>query len=125
MPERDILAVGDGISGLLHEGKEAIKVMRLFRQRLVNIKAEAVAIGELFNIALPAIVAHTVELGIFDHRYSVLNTDQVAELADSQCAAPEIPELSGAVERSGIPIDVVMNVVLIRVSADDEGVIAF
>ena len=63
--------------------------------------------------------------GIFNHRHSVLNADQVAEPANRQCAAPEIPEFAGAVQRGGIPIDVVMNMMLVRVGADDEGMIAF
>ena len=124
MAECDILAAGDGISDLLHEGKEAGKVMRFFCKCLVNVEAQAITIGELFNIALPAIVAHAVRAGIFNDRHSVLNADQVTEPANSQRAAPEIPELMGAVQRGGIQIDVVMDVVLVRVSADNEGMIA-
>ena len=50
----------DSISYLLHERKKAIKVMRLFHQSLVDIKAEPIAIGDLFNIALLAIVAYAM-----------------------------------------------------------------
>ena len=93
MAERNILAAGDSISDLLHEGKEASKVMWLFFQCLVNIKAEAVAIGELFNITLPAIVAHAVGLRIFDYRHSVLNANQVTKPSNCQRAAQKFRNL--------------------------------
>ncbi len=123
--ERDILAAGDGISSLLHERKEDVEVMRLFNKSLINIKAESVTIGELFDIALPAIVAHAMWLQIFNHRHSVLDADQVTEPSHSQRAAPEISKLASTVQHGGIPIDVIMDVVFVCVSADDECMIAF
>lgn len=56
----DSFAMCDSISYLLHERKKAIKVMRLFHQSLVDIKAEPIAIGDLFNIALLSIVAYAM-----------------------------------------------------------------
>ena len=54
----------------------------------------------------------------------MLNADQITEPSNSQRAAPEISELAGAVQRGGIPIDVIMNVMLVRVGADNKGMIA-
>ena len=125
MAECDILPAGDDISGLLHKGKEPIKVMRLFCQSLINIKAESIAVGELFNISLPAVIAHAVRLRIFNHRHSVLNTDQVTKPPNCYRAAQEISKFAGAVQRGGIPIDVIMDMMLVCVGTNDKGMIAF
>lgn len=62
----------DSISCLLHERKKAIKVMRLFHQSLVDIKAEPIAIGGLFNIALLSIVAYAMwARKVFEIPYAV------------------------------------------------------
>lgn len=55
----------------------------------------------------------------------MLHTDQVAQLPDCHGAAPEVPEFPGAVKTGGVPVNMVMNMLLVRVSADDEGVVAF
>lgn len=41
--------------------------MLFFRQSLIHIKAKPVTIGELFDIALPAVIAHAVRAGIFNY----------------------------------------------------------
>lgn len=62
----------DSISCLLHERKKAIKVMRLFHQSLVDLKAEPIAIGGLFNIALLSIVAYAMwARKVFEIPYAV------------------------------------------------------
>lgn len=49
----------------------------------------------------------------------MLNADQVAQIADRQCTAPEISEFPGAVKACGVPVNVVMDMLLIRIPMSD------
>ena len=55
----------------------------------------------------------------------MLNADQVAQLPDCHGAAPEVPEFPGAVKTGGVPVNVIVDVLLIRMGTDNEGVISF
>ena len=55
----------------------------------------------------------------------MLNADQVTQPSNSSAGATEISELPLAVECGRVPDDVIMNMLLIGVSADDESVFAF
>ena len=124
MAERDVPAARNGVPALFHERQEALEIMRPFCQCFVYIEAEPVAVGELFNVTLPAVVARAVRLGIFNDGHSMLYADQVAQSPDGGCAAPEVSEFSPAVQTGGIPINVIMDMALVRVGADNKGMIA-
>lgn len=55
----------------------------------------------------------------------MLNANQVAQLQDCHGAAPEVPEFPGAVKTGGVPVNVIVDVLLIRVGTDDESMVAF
>ena len=54
----------------------------------------------------------------------MLNTDQIAQPANGEGASPEIAEFAGTIKAGGVPVNVIVNVVLIDVRTDDERVIA-
>lgn len=64
-------------------------------------------------------------LWIFNDGQSVLNADQVAQLPNCHGAAPEVPEFPGAVKTCGVPVNVIVDMLLVRVSADNKGMVAF
>ena len=55
----------------------------------------------------------------------MLNADQVAQLANCQCTAPEVSEFPGAVKTGGVPVNVIVDMMLIDMGADNKGMIAF
>ena len=63
-------------------------------------------------------------LRILYDRESVFCTDQIRELSDSPIASNEVAELVCAVKSRGVPIDVVMNVRLVGMGADDKSMIS-
>ena len=72
--------------------------------------------------AAPFVVAQPVFLRILHHGQPVLGADQVGQPADGAVAADEVLELSRTVQRRGVPIDVVVNVLFVGVGADEESV---
>ena len=54
----------------------------------------------------------------------MLHTDKIAELPDSFGAAPEVAKFPRAVQRSGVPNDMVVDVLLVGVGTDDKGMVA-
>ena len=55
----------------------------------------------------------------------MLRADQVAEFTDGFGTVPEVTKFPLAVERGGVPDDVIMNMVPVDMCADDECVLAF
>lgn len=110
---------------LLHEGEEAFKVMGLFRQRLVHVQTKPVTIGQFLHIALPPVIAHPVGFRILYNGHLMLHADQVTQAADSEGAVPEVSEFPCAIQAGGVPVNVIMDVVLIRVGTYNEGMVAF
>ena len=53
----------------------------------------------------------------------MLHADQVAEPADCHGAAPEVSELPCAVQAGGVPVNVVVDMPISRMGADDEGMV--
>ncbi len=62
-------------------------------------------------------------LRILYDRESVFCTDQIGELSDSPIAPDEVAELVCAVKCRGVPIDMIMNVRLVGMGADDKRMI--
>jgi hypothetical protein len=56
--------------------------------------------------------------------YPCAQTDNVTELCHGSAGTEKIPELVPAVNRRGIPDDVIVDVVFIYVSADQESVLS-
>ena len=53
----------------------------------------------------------------------MLHADQVAEPADCHGAAPEVSELPCAVQAGGVPVNVVVDMPISCMGADDEGMV--
>ena len=53
----------------------------------------------------------------------MLGADQVGQPADGAVAADEVLELPRTVQRRGVPVDVVVNVLFVGVGTDEESVI--
>ena len=54
----------------------------------------------------------------------MFHTDKIAELPDSFGAAPEVAKFSRAVQRSGVPNNVIMDMLFVGVGTDDKGMVA-
>lgn len=72
--------------------------------------------------AAPFVVAQPVFLRILHHGQPVLGADQVGQPADGAVAADEVLELPRTVQRRGVPVDVVVNVLFVGVGTDEESV---
>ena len=72
--------------------------------------------------AAPFVVAQPVFLWILHHGQPVLGADQVGQPADSAVAPDEVLELPRTVQRRGVPVDVVVNVLFVCVGADEKSV---
>ena len=57
-----------------------------------------------------------MELGVGDHRQVIFQTHPVREPPHRPGRADEIPEFVGAIQRSGVVVDVVMNVLAVCVA---------
>ena len=80
--------------------------------------------GGLCLIAQPLVVTFAVGLWVLNNGQSVLNADGVAQSTDGFCAAPKVAELPVTVQVDRTPNDMIMDMGLINVSADDKGVFA-
>ncbi len=54
----------------------------------------------------------------------MFHTDKIAELPDSFGAAPEVAKFPRAVQRSGVPNNVIMDMLFVGVGTDDKGMVA-
>ena len=68
--------------------------------------------------------ALAMELGVCDHGQGIFQTYPVREPPHRPGRADEIPELVRAIQRSGVVVDVVMNVLAVCVGGDEKGVLA-
>ena len=68
--------------------------------------------------------ALAMELGAGDHGQGIFQTYPVREPPHRPGRADEIPELVGAIQRSGVVVDVVMNVLAVCVGGDKKGILA-
>ena len=68
--------------------------------------------------------ALAIELGDGDHGQIIFLTYPVRKPPHRQGQANEIPELVGASQRSGIVVDMVMNVLAVCMSSDEKGILA-
>ncbi len=62
---------------------------------------------------------------MFYDRVAIFNADDIIEPPYRSTGTEEVPEFSGAVQRGGVPDDVIMDMGFVNVCADDKGVFAF
>ena len=122
--EGDMLAALYGITGFLHQRQKHLEIFRLLRKRRVNGGTQQIALTGLCIATQPFVVALAVRLWILNHRQPVLHTDKIAELPDSFGAAPEVAKFPRAVQRSGVPNNVIMDMLFVGVGTDDKGMVA-
>lgn len=111
-------------SGAFQKSQQRVKVLRLLRENFINRSANALPMGER-GIAPPLVVALSVTLGIFNNGVAVFNADGVTEPTQRHAASLEIAELAVMGKGRGIEDNMVMDMVFIRVGADDVGMVAF
>ena len=118
----------DGKAGLLHQPEERGKVGGLFFKSRDDCQPHPLLRGgRLFPYPL-AIVEETalaVLFGILYHGQIMLQTYPVRQPPEGKAGAEEIMEFPGAVKGRGIEIDVVVNVALVGMGADEKLVFAF
>ena len=66
-----------------------------------------------------------VQLGVGNDGQIIFKANAVREPPHRTGRADEIPELVGAIQRSGVVVDVVMNVLAVCMGGDEKGVVAF
>ena len=103
---------------------QRVKVLRLLFKRRVYRHAQKIAVGGLVVTAAPLVVAQPVPLRILHDGQPALGADQVGQPADGAVASDEILELPRTVQRRGVPVDVVVNVLFIGVGTDEKCVLA-
>ena len=64
-----------------------------------------------------------MQLGVDDHGQVIFQTDTIREPPHRPGRADEIPELVRTVQRSGIVVNVVVNVLAVCVGGDEKGVL--
>lgn len=88
-----------------------------------NGAAQLLTVRRFCLLTEPFVVAVPRMTFLPDDGVSRLETDHVAELCHGSTGAKKVPEFVPAVNRRRIPDDVIMNVVFIYVSADQESVL--
>ena len=119
----------DLIARLLHQGEKFREVGGPLGKGGINGGPQPVLIGQRsFPPSQPfPIIAKlplAPRLGIFHDGQSVFQTQAVREPPQSEGRAPEVAELPGTVKGRGVVVDMRVNMLLVRVGRDDEGVAA-
>ena len=70
-------------------------------------------------------VALAAPLGSLHNGVAVLDADGIAQAMDGAGASPKVAELAVTLQRGGVPDNMVVDVSLVDVGADDESVFAF
>src|SRR5699024_3222770 len=87
--------------------------------------AQLLLVRGLRRIAQPLVVTLATPLGGLHDGVAVLDADGVAQAVDGAGAAPKVAELAVTLQRGGVPYNMVVNVSLVGVGADNESVLAF
>ena len=75
-------------------------------------------------IAQPLVIAFSMRFRVFYDGVAVLNANRIIEPPHSSGAAPEVSELPVTVQVDGVPDDVMVNMGLVNVCADDKSIVA-
>ena len=123
-------ADGDGFSTpvngkavLLQQAQQLLQAGRFLCQRPVNSLAQLLFVGGLCRIAQPLVVALAAPLWSLHNGVAVFDADGIAQTVDSAGAAPKVAELAVTLQRGGVPYNMVVDVSLVNVGADDESVL--
>ena len=125
---KDTAMSPDRIAGLLHEPQKDVKAVRAFSKGIADGCPQPFLVGGLVLRPQPRPVveeaALAMELEAGDHREVIFQTHPVREPPYCLGQADEMPELVGAIQRSGVVVDVVMNVQAVCVSGNEKDVLA-
>ena len=80
--------------------------------------------GGLFLVAQPLVVAFAVRLRVLHDGQAVFNAQGIVKPPHRPGAPPKVAEFPLAVQRRGVPNDMIMDMRFINVGANDKGVIA-
>ena len=119
----------DLIARLLHQGEKFREIGGPLGKGGINGGPQPVLIGQRpFPSGQPFPVipklALASGLGIFHDRQSVFQAQAVREPPQGKGRAPKVAEFPGTVKGRGIVVDVRVNMLLVRVGRDDEGMTA-
>ena len=127
-----LCADGDGFASpvngeavLLQQAQQFLQAGRFLCQRSVDGLAQLLLVGRLRRVAQPLVVTLAAPLGSLHDGVAVLDADGVAQAVDGAGAAPKVAELAVTLQRGGVPYNMVVNVSLVGVGADNESVLAF
>ena len=122
-------ADGDGFAApvngkavLFQQAQQFLQAGRFLRQCPVDGLAQLLLVRGLRRIAQPLVVALAAPLGGLHDGVAVLDADGVAQAVDGTGAAPKVAELPVTLQRGGVPYNMVVDVSLVDVGADDESV---
>ena len=102
-----IPAPPDLAASIAQQLQKRVKAVGLLQKRRVYEAAEQLPVGGLRLVSQPLAVVIFPAPGRCDDGQPVLGADGVAELCDGPAGAEKIPKLSLAVQRGGVPDDVV------------------
>ena len=120
-----IAAPPDLAACLRQQLQKRVEAVRLLQKRRVYEAAEQLPVGGLRVVAQPLAVVIDAALGVSNHGEPMLGADGVAEPCDGPAGAEKIAELVLAVQRGGVPDDVIVNVLFVGVRGNEKGVSAF
>ena len=120
-----IPAPPDLTSAVAQQLQKRVKAVGLLQKRRVNEAAEQLPVGGLCVVAQPLAVVIFPALGRCDDGQPVLGADGVAEPRDGPAGAEKIAELVLAVQRGGVPDDVIVNVLFVGMGSHKKGVSSF
>ena len=115
----------DLAAAIAQQLQKCVEAVGLLQKRRVGEAAEQLPMGGLRVVAQPLAVVIFPALRIGDYGEPMLGAVGVAEPCDGPAGAEKIPELSLAVQRGGVPDDVIMNVLFIGVRGNEKGVSSF
>ena len=120
-----IPAPPDLAASIAQQLQKRVKAVGPPQKRRVYEAAEQLPMGGLRVVAQPLAVVIFPALRIGDYGEPVLGADGVAEPCHRPARAEEIAELMLAVQRGGVPDDVIVNVLFVGVRGNEKGVSAF
>lgn len=113
----------NGEAVLFQQAQQLLQAGRFLRQCPVNGLTQLLLVGGLRRVTQPLVVALAAPLGSLHNGVTVLNADGIAQTVDGAGAAPKVAELAVTLQRGGVPYNMVVDVSLVNVGADDESVL--
>ena len=113
----------NGEAVLFQQAQQLLQAGRFLRQCPVNGLTQLLLVGGLRRVTQPLVVALDAPLGSLHNGVTVLNADGIAQTVDGAGAAPKVAELAVTLQRGGVPYNMVVDVSLVNVGADDESVL--